>query len=30
VTFTTTMAPGVPVDPNKTRAFLEEPETATA
>jgi large subunit ribosomal protein L1 len=30
VTFTTTMAPGVPVDPNKTRAFLEEPETASA
>src|SRR5215470_17816096 len=30
VTFTTTMAPGIPVDPNKTRAFLEEPETANA
>jgi len=30
VTFTTTMAPGVPVDPNNIRAFLEEPETATA
>jgi large subunit ribosomal protein L1 len=30
VTFTTTMAPGIPVDPNKTRAFLEEPETVTA
>ena len=30
VTFTTTMAPGIPVDPNKTRAFLDEPETANA
>ena len=28
VTFTTTMAPGVPVDPNKTRAFFEEPAEA--
>src|SRR5712664_265820 len=24
ITFTTTMAPGIPVDPNKTRGFLEE------
>jgi large subunit ribosomal protein L1 len=30
VTFTTTMAPGIPVDPNKTRAFLEEAEPANA
>ena len=27
VTFTTTMGPGIPVDPNKTRGFIEEPET---
>ncbi len=26
VTFTTTMGPGIPVDPNKTRGFIEEPE----
>jgi large subunit ribosomal protein L1 len=30
VTFTTTMAPGIPVDPNKTRAFLDEDATASA
>jgi large subunit ribosomal protein L1 len=30
VTFTTTMAPAIPVDPNKTRAFLDEDATATA
>ena len=24
VTFTTTMGPGIPVDPNKTRGFVEE------
>jgi len=30
VTFTSTMAPGIPVDPNKTRAFLEEDATASA
>ena len=24
VTFTTTMGPGIPVDPNKTRGFTEE------
>jgi large subunit ribosomal protein L1 len=30
VTFTSTMAPGIPVDPNKTRAFLDEDATATA
>src|SRR5690348_1878011 len=27
ITFTTTMGPGIPVDPNKTRGFIEEPET---
>jgi large subunit ribosomal protein L1 len=27
VFFTTTMGPGIPVDPNKTRGFIEEPET---
>ncbi len=26
VFFTTTMGPGIPVDPNKTRGFVEEPE----
>jgi large subunit ribosomal protein L1 len=26
VFFTTTMGPGIPVDPNKTRGFIEEPE----
>jgi large subunit ribosomal protein L1 len=26
VTFTTTMGPGIPVDPNKTRGFIEEAE----
>jgi large subunit ribosomal protein L1 len=26
VTFTTTMGPGIPVDPNRTRGFIEEPE----
>jgi large subunit ribosomal protein L1 len=30
VTFTTTMGPGIPVDPNKTRAFLEDLEPAEA
>jgi large subunit ribosomal protein L1 len=30
VTFTTTMGPGIPVDPNKTRGFIEEPEAAPA
>src|SRR5499433_3031568 len=30
ITFTTTMGPGVPVDPNKTRAFVDESEAATA
>ena len=30
VTFTTTMGPGIPVDPNKTRGFTEELEEATA
>ena len=29
ITFTTTMAPGIPVDPNKTRGFFDE-ETASA
>ena len=24
ITFTTTMGPGIPVDPNKTRGFLDE------
>ena len=27
VFFTTTMGPGIPVDPNKTRGFIEDPET---
>jgi len=30
VTFTTTMGPGIPVDPNKTRGFTEELAEATA
>src|SRR6202022_3849353 len=30
VTFTTTMGPGIPVDPNKTRNFTEELAEATA
>ncbi|HEX4833388.1 MAG TPA: 50S ribosomal protein L1 [Trebonia sp.] len=30
VTFTTTMAPGIPVDPNKTRAFIDEDQAANA
>ena len=30
VTFTTTMAPGIPVDPNKTRAFVDEDAAANA
>jgi large subunit ribosomal protein L1 len=30
VTFTTTMAPGVPVDPNKTRAFFDEAEAVAS
>jgi large subunit ribosomal protein L1 len=30
VTFTTTMGPGIPVDPNKTRGFTEDPEAAPA
>jgi large subunit ribosomal protein L1 len=30
VTFTSTMAPAIPVDPNKTRAFLDEEAPATA
>ena len=29
ITFTTTMAPGIPVDPNKTRGFFDE-ETVSA
>jgi large subunit ribosomal protein L1 len=28
ITFTTTMGPGIPVDPNKTRGFTEEDEAA--
>ncbi len=28
VTFTTTMGPGIPVDPSKTRGFIEEAESA--
>src|SRR3984893_8485527 len=30
VTFTTTMGPGIPVDPNKTRGFVDELAEATA
>jgi large subunit ribosomal protein L1 len=30
VTFTTTMGPGIPVDPNKTRGFTDELAEATA
>jgi large subunit ribosomal protein L1 len=30
ITFTTTMGPGIPVDPNKTRGFTEEDEAAAA
>jgi large subunit ribosomal protein L1 len=30
ITFTSTMAPGIPVDPNKTRGFLDELEEAAA
>ena len=30
ITFTSTMAPGIPVDPNKTRGFIEELEEAAA
>ena len=30
ITFTTTMAPGIPVDPNKTRGFTEDLAEATA
>ncbi|HEV2536800.1 MAG TPA: 50S ribosomal protein L1, partial [Streptosporangiaceae bacterium] len=30
VTFTTTMGPGIPVDPNKNRNFTEEMAEATA
>ena len=30
ITFTSTMAPGIPVDPNKTRGFVEELEEAAA
>jgi large subunit ribosomal protein L1 len=30
VTFTTTMAPGIPVDPNKTRVLVDEDATASA
>jgi large subunit ribosomal protein L1 len=30
VTFTTTMGPGIPVDPNKTRGFTDELEGASA
>src|SRR5438128_2309362 len=30
VTFTTTMGPGIPVDPNKTRNFTEDLAEATA
>jgi large subunit ribosomal protein L1 len=29
VTFTTTMGPGIPVDPNKTRGFIEEEAAAS-
>src|SRR3984957_2858726 len=29
ITFTTTMAPGIPVDPNKIRGFLSDEEAAT-
>jgi large subunit ribosomal protein L1 len=29
ITFTTTMGPGIPVDPNKTRGFIEEGEAAS-
>jgi large subunit ribosomal protein L1 len=30
VTFTTTMGPGIPVDPNKTRGFVQEEEATPA
>jgi large subunit ribosomal protein L1 len=30
VTFTTTMGPGIPVDPNKTRGLVQEEEPAPA
>ena len=30
ITFTSTMAPGIPVDPNKTRGFIEELEESAA
>ena len=30
VTFTTTMGPGIPVDPNRTRGFTEDDATASA
>ena len=30
VTFTTTMGPGIPVDPNKTRGFVEDDAAAPA
>ena len=30
VTFTTTMGPGIPVDPNRTRNFIEDDAAATA